>query len=180
MEPNENVLLDEATIEKKSIFPFILKFGIIGAALLILISVLQTLIIGPNQKEGFSVYSVLSLGLVGISYVAYILFMFLALMSYKKSNGGFVSLGKAFGITYLTGLFMAIVGVIASLLMMYTFGMDNYATNFEGVGMEPPAFKLILFATLTFFFFNCIGGAFAALIVSAIMKRDRPISFNTY
>jgi uncharacterized membrane-anchored protein len=102
--------------------------------------------------------------------------MFLSANEYKKSNEGYLTMGRAMGITYLTGLFIAVLSNIYSLILTYFYGMNLLA---DQISFDPLSFKYILIANLSMFVFGCMSGAIVALIVSVIMKRNKPISFNS-
>ncbi len=110
--------------------------------------------------------------------------MIFAVNAYKKANGGYISLGKGMGVTYLTGLLMAVVSMIISLAIILIFGVqvpdainspelvDSYS--------KMSSFGPLLLASLFSMSLGCAVGAVIAFIISLVTKKERPFKFNTH
>lgn len=172
---NEEVFVDEPYM------PVIYKYGGIGAAIIVVISTLTNYFATDATDMGFTF--VISMFLSFLSIVSYVFVMTFAVLNYKKMSGGFVSFGRAFVISYLTGLMMAVIGLIFSLTWIYFFGLPQ--ASMEGLEEMSKMFEnenttFMVMAAASFFsmLIGCAIGAVIALIVSAATKNERPINFN--
>jgi len=184
----ENEPLDETSENENiqsdiPIFPFIRKFGLIGSGILMLFTIVSYSVNGIASNSEFST-AIISIVLSNlVCFLAYVGIMTWAIMEYKESNEGYASLGKAFLVTFLTGLFMAVVFmiftiIITSVLEMNLFGLGDNSdlqNSFEVMGLFMTIFSS-LFSLIT----NSIGGAVIALIISASIKKERPLGSNSF
>ncbi len=174
--------LNEPLIENTSVSPWstVMKYGLIGSVIMVVWTYITMSMGMSGDLSGGNLGLNMLLGL--FSYVIYILAMVLAVKEHRdKKQQGFISLGKAMGVSYLTGLIIAIIGMIATLLYFFVINPDFYADIAADQGLSLPdsgdssAMNLIMAGTLIVsFFVGCFTGAIAALIVSAVMKKERP------
>lgn len=165
------------------IFPIILKYGLIGSAIMLPITAIQFATASVGFKEDLFTSILASVLTSGVILLVYIGIMTLAILKYKKTNDGFASLGKAFLVTFLTGLMIAVASTIFSMIMMFVFGYNAFGMNefnsmdegFSGTSMK---FWLIFLSSLSSLLFSSMAGAIVALIISAITKKERPLNFN--
>ena len=171
-------------IMEASMFPTILRYGVIGSVILVVLSIIQFSIGNQGMDDEISYvveYYIIS---TGISFLTYIGSMTFAILNFKRINEGFASLGQAFGVTFLTGLFMAVVSLVFSIIMMLGFGFASFGMGDinefnNAVGNEFTSVFLVIWTSITSLFFGCMVGAVIALIISVITKKERPLGFNT-
>jgi ABC-type multidrug transport system permease subunit len=181
MTPKKNTPQNEGILLEKPIFPVIYKYGSIGGTIIVLIGMLQTQVLGHNNSEGETFSTFLPMALILISDIVYILLMILAIKAYKKYNDGVASFGKAFLVTFLTGLFIAFVSWIFTILLSYIIGVPDITMGVETNNISEEnvyySFIRILAGSLPSLFLNCVFGGIMALIISLVTKNNRPIDF---
>lgn len=177
-EPIDNTLQGTMPRADQPMLPFILKFGLIGAGVLLLITILQRVAMSFGDSTESAIFMISQIAISLISVVIYTLIMFFSVRSYKNSNGGFVSLGRAFGVTFLTGLLMAVVNLILTTLFTFIYGFPQ--SSIEGMPdmSESSTLGVILLTGVFGLISGCFVGGFIALILSLIVKRDKPVQFN--
>jgi len=167
------------------IFQTIIKYGIIGSIILVLISILQFSIGANSFNNEFSLTFMVYIISIGIGYLSYIGVMTFAIINYKKINEGFASFGKAFAVTFLTGFVMSFASMIFRLVVMLgfgitTFGMSDFSEMDNAFGNKATTMILVVWSSLSSMIFGAMGGAIVALIISAITKKERPLGFRTF
>ena len=180
---NPNNFVNESEV---SFMPVVQKYGLILTAASIIYLLLTSIMGMGNMVLTF----VLSLTLLG----AYIATLVLGVKEHRNNQlGGFVSFGRAFLVCFLIIVVSAIISTIFSYIYMvfinpsYIESMKEGMTEmFEKYNLpeEKIAESLKQFDDMKTVSGNLIslaknvgGGAVVALIVAAIMKRNRPI-FN--
>jgi uncharacterized protein DUF4199 len=167
--------------------PTIMKYSLIGIGGILLLSIL-TFTFGIGAGASMSTGLIASIITSLFSIILYVLIMVFAIKEHRDQHQkGFISLGKALLISYITGLIMATASIIFNLLYMLVINPNYMADslgNIEGMeGMDTSTMlggdytMAIVFSTITSYVMGCVVGVFIALIVSAIMKKDLP--FNT-
>ncbi|MDF1698920.1 MAG: DUF4199 family protein [Saprospiraceae bacterium] len=158
-----------------------MKYGSIGTLVLFLLLLLQRFLFGYGTSSGFSAATFMGIAVSFFNFVAYVVMMVLAIEAYKKLNEGYASMGKAFGVTFLTGLFMAIAFAAASLLFFLIFGFTTSSSTFMEGGSDifdgSKIALVTIVATLGGLFTGSMAGAVIALIVSLVTKKERPVGF---
>lgn len=109
--------------------------------------------------------------------------MTLAVINYKKINGGFVSLERAFLVSYLTGVMMAVIGMLFSLIWFYVIGISgDCIESIKRVGAiflgKGSTLIIMTVASLFSLFVGCAMGTLVALIIALATKQDRIMNFN--
>lgn len=177
-EPIDTTLQGQERIGSPPMMPYIFKYGLIGVVILATIAIIQRFALDMQDGEMSVGMIVSSIVIPLISIIIYTLLMYFAVNEYKKSNGGFVSLGKAFGVTFLTGLFIAVINFIIGLLIIAIFGFPQGQASELMDMSEPSTLGLIALASAFSLLGGCMVGAFIALIISLVVKKEKPIQFN--
>ena len=181
--------LDENFVDPVNVSPqpTIVRFGLIGALVLIIYSLLGNITGFTSPANG--VMTAMLTGL--LVFVFYIAIMVLAVRKHRDQDlGGYIPFGRAFIVSFLTSL---IVGVIASafnLLYMNVIDPTMGATivedareMYENVGMSEEQIEAALkqvsrsFTTMGQIMglgFGTIMGAVLSLIIAAILRKDPP------
>ena len=103
-----------------------MNFGLIGA----LVSIVLTLItylgnFGDPRNPNYLATGLISIASLGV----YIFFMLKAVNKHRDENlGGYITFGKAFGVAFLTGLIMAVIGSIFNFIY-FQFIDASYLDN---------------------------------------------------
>lgn len=166
------------TYVAKPFLPTVLKYGGIGAVVMIVINTISYLFLSGVTDSMSALATIL---LTPITILIYAVIMYLSTSKYRESCGGFVTLGKAFLNSFLTGLLMALVSLVFTIIWYYFIGMpgqEGMDTLNSITENSSTRFLIILGATLFSFLMGCGVGAIVALIVSAILKKNPPISWN--
>ena len=175
--------------EEVKVFPVALKWGLIFG----LVSVVWaqiSLMLGLtsfDQTETNVGTSALS-SVIGFAIV--VVAMVFAVRDIKTAQGGYISFGKAFGSAFLASMVIALLSTLYMLVYFYVIDPELLATIQENAieGMEDSGMSdeqieqqsgmMSMFTSPTFFalmgfFSSAIIYAIIALIVSAVMKKDR-------
>jgi hypothetical protein len=174
---------------KPSYRPIAMRYGLMAALVTIgigLIFNLTNLIdYTDNSNPGNIASSV-------INWVAIIVAMVLAVKIHRNEDlGGFITFGRAFGLAFLTGLVVAVIGFVWSFVFMQFIDPsilqvveDATRTSMVDRGMSESEMeqawgitKMFISAPAIAFFgfiFTLIGSVVVGLIVAAVMKRVRP------
>ncbi len=169
--------------------PIAMRHGLIAA--LVIIGVGLVFHVG-NLVDYTSNSSPGSIASSVINWVAIIVAMVLAVKTHRNEDlGGYITFGRAFGLAFLTGLVVAVIGLVWSFLFLQLVDpsiLDLIAeatrTSMEERGMSQSEIdqawgitKMFISAPAIAFFgfiFTLIGSVVASLIVAAAMKRVQP------
>jgi len=167
-------------------WPTILKYGSIGAGLLIIIGLVSFLL--TPQMDGYLKGVIVSYGSSLVSLVIYILIMIFSILYYRdKLSNGYISLGQGMLVSYGSAMVMGLGSFLFS--MLYLFVIDpgyskrlfekQYGAFTSGETLTPDLSDMyttqMIFATqFGGFIFGCFVGVILALIISAILKKSRP------
>lgn len=141
-----------------SIKPYITKYAIIGIAIYLILLAIQFTFHKLTGSQSSLLKSIGSVGLVLILDIIYILIMVLAVKAFKKDNNGFISLGKAFVLSFITGLIIALVTKMISLGWSY---INDFSYN------------LIISNIMYDLVVNSVLGAIVAFIVSLVLRKEK-------
>lgn len=153
-----------------------MKYGLILGLASILVSALNFII--TNKTDGPASY---------LGFVLMVVALVLAMREYKSQGDGFMSFGQGFGVGFFVSLISGILGAIFSYIY-FTFIDDSIleiAKNEAIMEMEKQnvpaeAYEMMGFFTSPGFISgsaligSLIAGIIFTLIISAIMKKDRP------
>ena len=174
---------EELSQEQPSVARVALKYGVITAVAVIVYSTILNIsdLVIDNQ---------------GLAYVSYLILaggMVYAMRDFKAQNAGFMSYGQGLGIG---SLLSAVVGLLSSIFsMLYTQfidptlmerAMDKAREDMEGRGMSDAQidagmemaskFQTPGMMFLMGIFAFLLLGFIIALIVAAIMRKNKPVS----
>jgi len=174
--------IDELNVKNASPFPTALRYGAIGALLMIVIGLIQYLIGIASQS---------SQALGWLSLLAVVVFPVLAIRTHRDNDlGGYISYGRGLGTGVLTVLVMSLIGVIWAVALYYFIdptipeqlmqvqaqameeqGMsdDDIENAMEMIGKFMTPEVLIAIGTGMSF----VLGLITSLLASAGLKKDR-------
>lgn len=161
----------------KPILPFVLKYGGIGAVVLSVANIVQVKYEEAiEQNELTTIY-------IGLGVIAcYIILMVLVARNYKRNNEGFMSLKKAFSVTFLTGLIICIGNFISSFILVYLCeDAQSFKHVFESFGisdLDPNYLLVYAVALFMALIIGCLLGAIVALLIGLATRKERPKGFN--
>lgn len=182
--------LDEPMHDMDSIpvspWPTILKYGGIGSLILILFGVFGFLI--SERTNSYVSTTIISFAASGFSILVYILIMIFSIKEYRdKFSNGYISLGKGMLVSYGSAFMMGSVGILFNLLYFLvidpTYMQRQLEKSYTDMGIDPSTMShatnmytpiMIAGTQVTSFALGCVFGAILSLIVSAVMKKDRP------
>lgn len=176
--------VDPATVSPQ---PTIVRFGLIGAMVLIIYSLLGNILGFTSPANGMMAAMIGGL----VIFVFYIVIMVLPVRKHRDQDlGGHIPFGRAFTVAFFTSL---IVGVISSAFnMLYmnvidpslgTTMVEETREMYEGMGMNETqidaAIKQVekgftLTGQLMGLAFGVGIGVVFALIIAAVMKKNPP------
>lgn len=167
------------------VWPVILKYGLIGAVVISLFNILFTKISVSISDVGSNVIASLIMTLV--SLLIYVLIMVFSIRSYRDKHAqGYISLGKGMAISYSSAMIMGVLNVLLTLFYLLVIDPDLIARRNAAALAEsglppsvisdlPQVSKLsIIYSQIGTFAIGCLVGGAIALVISAIMKKDRP------
>lgn len=178
--------LDDRYLAPPSIWPTILKFGLIGVAITIVLDLIS-FNLGENGSSNFDYSFIIMLIPSILLFLLYITLMVLATKSYRDNYaGGRLSLGRGMIIAYLTGCVVAFSGLLFRIIYLTVIDpeyMNRITQNqMDNVGISNIDFSLsfweILLTQISGAVLGLIVGALLALIVAAIMQRHPPRSMD--
>ncbi len=180
--------VDPSTV---SPWPGIMRFGLIGGLILVVFA-LVGIVTGWSSPANW----LMALVFTFLMIVIYNLIMVYAIKSDRNSLGGYITLGRAFLVAFIStciaGLIMALfnsvyMGIIDpeymvkigdDLRAMYeSFGMDEnmIEQSLENAGaLEAQTFGSALVNQLSGYLFGAFVGGVIAIITAAIMKKNPP------
>ena len=127
-----------------------------------------------------------------VSYILILIFMVIAINEEKQNYGGYISYGQAFKIGFLMMVVLSVI-VCVYTYMYFTqinpeiiqFSRDKAIADMEEKGMTQEqidqamsiAGRFMSPGVMTFFalFGNVFFGCIFALIIAAILKKDKPL-----
>ncbi len=181
-------------VQKVSVWPIAVKYGILGALATIAITMTSYFTGGMDpaaqMENGFSMGNIMKgMGIAVVGYILYTLVYYLAVKAYRDGLGGFITFGQGFKVAFFSVLIKAIL-VAIFLFIFYQFIAPDFLTNMldvmeemlvdsgqnddqvdmmmgiYGVMYTPLSFSLITgFATL-------IGGAILSIVAAAIGQKE--------
>ncbi|MFY0675212.1 MAG: DUF4199 domain-containing protein [Bacteroidia bacterium] len=128
--------------------------------------------------------------------VLFTLFFLAAKEVRDNQLGGYISFGKAFGVSYVTGLYTILVYVIVAAIYYYVFNPDWFPMNWDQFAetMEENAngqdieqslkFMKMWFDNITLITLggiaigNLIGMAILSLVIGGVVQKDDPDHVN--
>jgi hypothetical protein len=156
--------------------PIVSKFGIIGGVLIILLGIFQSKLLGQNNSEELSFSAFLPMALIILGDIIYILLMILSVNTFKRLNNGIVYFKDAFLMTLQTGILIALISWISTLLSYFIYG----GSGISGVTNNAnSSFTQTLMESLPSFLANCVFVGIMALIISVVIKTKNPANLNT-
>lgn len=167
--------------------PTIVRFGLIGALILIIYSLLGNILGFTSPSNG--VMSAMINGLV--VFVFYIVIMVLATRKHRDEDlGGQITFGRAFTVAFFTSLIVGVLATAFNMLYMNVIDpsmgptiMEETREMYEGMGMTEAqiekAMKQVergftVVGQLMGLGFGAAMGAVLSLIIAAIMKKNPP------
>jgi hypothetical protein len=158
-----------------------LKYGVIGSVVIMIYSTILNV-------AGFSQNKILS----SLSFVFMIVAIVLAMKDFREQNKGFMSYGEGLGLGTLVS---AVMGLLSSAFTMFyiqfidntllTQGMDQVREDMERRGMDDAQIDQAMELSQKFmspgvvFVMGVLGylitGFIISLIISAILRRDKPV-----
>jgi hypothetical protein len=169
--------------------PVAMRYGLIGALVIIgvglVFNVANLIDYTDNSSPGNIASSV-------INWAAIIVAMVLAVKTHRNEDlGGFITFGRAFGVAFLTGLVIAVIGAVWAFVFIQLVDPsileaieEATRTSMVDRGMSESEIeqawgitKMFISAPAIAFFgfiFNLIGAVVVGLIIAAVMKRERP------
>jgi len=180
---NPGGTIDPSTVSMR---PTAVRYGLIGGLITIAYGLVANV---SGLNEPGSSLSWLS-GVISVAIFAAVLVM---AVKYHRDEelGGYISFGRAFGLSMLTVLIMAVLGAIFTYVYMAFIdpGMterliEMTREQYENMGMSEEQIEQSLGMAKTFMephwaaLFGILGnlvfGAIVGLIISAIMKKNPP------
>lgn len=179
----------EKQLEQKSIWNYAFKWGLIAA----IIYIVKTYILFYSTDDYSSDTGGITAKLLDIIIV--IVCMIMASNEYKtKENGGYLAFGKAFKVSYFTGIITAVILAIFNFIFLrfqvdydalYSKELDKGITKMKEAGMTaeqiakriqdtPEFMKSVEFVSVIVIVMGFTIYAIYALISAAITKRKQP------
>lgn len=167
----------------------IFKFGLIGSVGIILLSTFNFLF--GQESSSSSGAAILSFVALALTVFIYILVMIFSIKEYRdKYSDGYVSLGKGMLTSYGAAMLTGVAALSYSLLYLLVIdpeymnrAMEKAYEDMRISGTDPIAntfsTELIIGTQMGSFILGAIIGLVLSLIISAIMKKDRP-SYATH
>jgi drug/metabolite transporter (DMT)-like permease len=153
-----------------------MKYGLILGLASILVSALNFMFIG--RTDGPASY---------IGFVLMIVAMVLAMREYKSQGDSFMSFGQGFGIGFFTSLISGIISAVFTYIYLSYIddtiletAKNEAIMQMEQQNVPAEAYEMMDFFTSPGFVSGAavlgsvIVGIIFSLIISAIMKKDRP------
>ena len=183
MEPlDDNNYIDQSSV---SMMPTAIRYGLIGALVLIIISLILNMA-GMGAGSGSSTMSSL------VSILVFAGVVYVALKKHRDEDlGGFMTYGRAIGLGTLTCLIMGLIGSVFTFIYIsyidptvMDMALEQARAQYETMGMDdeqidqamsyaekftsPPIVAIMSVVSYVFI------GFLASLIVGAILKKNRP------
>ncbi len=188
MNETNETLIEQPKVSYRSIA---LRYGLIGSlisiALGLVLYVAGLVDFADNNSPGSIASTVLNIAITIAVFV-------LAVKQHRDQDlGGFITFGRAFGVAFLTGLVMAVIGTIWTFLFVQVIDptiletvADSARNDMLEQGMDdsqieeawPMVSMFISGPAMAFFafLFSVIGSVIFGLIVAAVMQKKRPES----
>ncbi len=192
----ETSVLDSPNYEAPNvkIWPIAIKYGIIGAITMIIITLVSYLSgnmdISAQMEEGFSMSRIIMGGGIFLFTIfLYTLIYWFAVKTYREELGGFISFGKGFKVAFFSVIIKAIFVTIFTFIF-YQFIASEFLPDminlmeeqFSESGMDESqiegTMKLygMLYTPMSYtiitFFTTLIGGVLLSLIAAAIGQKE--------
>lgn len=166
-----------------SFLPILINNTIIGSSIIIALTIVSFLSARLELTEWGALIIILQVFLFALSSFIYILIMAKSISNYKDDNEGYISYLTAFLLSYLTALCMAFIGFLISIGIFVFFGNQiiDVAERTELGSIFDLMFMTLFSAfavSLSSLNFGTFVGILSALIISAIMYRNKPVPFN--
>lgn len=176
--------VDPATVSPQ---PTIVRYGLIGALVLIIYGLLGNILGFTSPANGIMAAMIGGL----VVFVFYIIIMVLPVRKHRDQDlGGHIPFGRAFTVAFLTSLIVGIISTAFNMLYMNVIDPSLGATiiedtrdMYEGMGMSEAQIESAMkqvergFTVTGQLMGLGIGvgfGAVIALIIAAIMKKNPP------
>lgn len=176
--------VDPATVSPQ---PTIVRFGLIGALILIIYSLLGNIIGFTSPSNG--IFSAMINGLV--VFVFYIVLMVLAVRKHRDQDlGGHIPFGRAFVVAFLASMIVGVLGTAFNMLYMSVIDpsmgptiIEETREMYEGMGMNEEQIEnamtqvergFTVTGQLMGLGFGAVMGAVISLIIAAVMKKNPP------
>lgn len=164
-----------------------LKYGLLGAAALILLHLVVHFTVGVESSVGKSILL--------LDFAFYVLVVVLAILERKKAQSGYLTYGNGFSTGFLSSLNMGVIkavytyiyckfinhGVLAAMIKDATEDMSKKSTSEEQAQAAASAFKLVFspggVAVIEFLRVLFVG-LLIALVVAAFLRNEKSLPSN--
>lgn len=179
----------------ESIMPTVIRYGLIGGGILIVLQLVMTLSGFSDPANAMETGNMMtSIGVGLLSFIAYVVIQVIGVRHYKQNiSSGFISFGKAFGIAILIAIIMAVIGSLFNYIYMTFINpgfletvLDATRDMYEEMGMGEDeidqAMKIVKMTMnpvaqiIAGLFSGAIMGGISGLIIAAVMKKDPPLA----